>query len=266
MESQKSLQDKPQGVMGRLVPMIVLLLVILGIAYLIWKPEPFINLMKYAQAQSQGKTLAEVNASASASALAAVSPSPATPEQYLDLMSMDVSKLSDQQKAVVGVFNDELEKIAKMRATEVATINYSANSIFQPLTVARTDEDLDKIKVAVDSVKQAADSALTFFQGLTAEVTQRLEANGVAAPLSSQVAAAFANKSSIPAEIQTAQNSSKFADAANTYVTFLKDNHRSWTRKPDGNITFKDKEALTKAQELNKAFNESAIQAGFQLK
>jgi hypothetical protein len=264
MESQKSLQGKPQGAMGRLIPMIVLLLVILGIAYLIWKPEPFIKLMKYAQAQSQGKTLAEVNASASASA--AGSPSPLTPDQYLDLMSMDISKLSDQQKTVVGVFNDELEKITKMRGSEVATINIAASSIFQPLTVVKTDEDLDKIKAAVDTVKQAADSALTFFQGLQAEVTQRLEANGVAAPLSSQVADAFANKSSIPAEIQTAQNSDKFADAAAAYVAFLKENHSSWTRKADGNIAFKNKEALTKAQELSKTFNESAIQAGFQMK
>jgi hypothetical protein len=264
MESQKSLQGKPQGVMGRLVPMIVLLLVILGIAYLIWKPEPFINLMKYAQAQSQGKTVAEVNAAASASA--AANASPLTPEQYLDLMSMDASKLSDQQKAVVGVFNEELEKITNLRGSEIATINNAANSIFQPLTTAKTDEDLDKIKAAVDTVKQAAGSALTFFQGLEAELTRRLEANGVAAPLSYQVAAAFANKSSIPTEIQAAQNSDKFADAAAAYVTFLKENHGSWTRKADGGITFKDKEALTKAQGLSKAFNESAVQAGFQMK
>ena len=250
--------------MGRLVPMIVLLLVILGMAYLVWKPEPFINLMKYAQARSQGKTVAEVNAAASASA--AANASPLTPQQYMDLMSVDISKLSDQQKAVVGVFNEELEKITNMRGSEVATINNAASSIFQPLTAAKTDEDLDKIKAAIDTVKQAAGSALTFFEGLQTELTQRLEANGVVAPLSSDVAAAFANKSSIPAEIQTAQNSGKFADAAAAYVAFLRENHGSWTRKADGSMSFKDKEALTKAQELSKAFNESAIQAGFQMK
>jgi hypothetical protein len=263
MEFKKSQRGKPHGSLGRMAPLIVMALVILGLVYLFINPAPFINLMKYAQAQSQGKTVAAVEAEASASASASAAGELKTTDDYLNLMKVDANTLSDANKKILAIFSDELDKISKTRETETVETNNDVTAIFQPLNQAKTDDDLAKVKDAATKLKQATDTAANFYQQVQADLTRRLGDAGVSDPLNAQVAEAFVKQGSIVEAQQLSQNTSKFANATIAYVDFLRENHNSWTRKPDGGLSFKDKQALTKAQQLQKAYYDAAAQAGF---
>ena len=267
MELKKSQRGKPHGSLGRMAPLIVMALVILALVYLFMKPDLFINLMRYAQASSQGKTMAQANAEASASASASASAGAVkTVDDYLSLMKVNASTLSDDNKKILNVFSDELDKITKAKETETVETNGEVALIFQPLAQAKTDDDLAKIRDAATKLKQTSDTAANVFQGIQPELVRRLADVGIADPLNTQVAEAFAKQGNIPDDIQTAQNTVKFADATIAYVDFLKESHSSWTRKADGSLSFKDKQAVTKATQLGKEFTDSAVQAGFQMK
>ena len=270
MELKKSQIGKPHGSLGRMAPLIVMALVILGLVYLFLNPAPFINLMKYAQASSQGKTMAQANAEASASASASAAASAVgelkTPDDFLNLMKVNASTLSDANKKILNIFSDELDKITKAKERETVESNSEVTLIFQPLAQAKTDDDLAKIRDAATQLKQTAENAVGIFQDVQTELARRLADIGVADPLNTQVAEAFAKQGNVPDDLKTAQNTSKFADTTVAYVDFLKESKNSWTRKPDGTLAFHDKEAVTKAQQLGKAFSDSAVQAGYQLK
>jgi hypothetical protein len=228
MELKKSQIGKPHGSLGRMAPLIVMALVILALVYLFMKPDLFINLMRYAQASSQGKTMAQANAEASASASASASAGAVkTADDYLSLMKVNASTLSVETNGEVAL-------------------------IFQPLAQAKTDDDLAKIRDAATKLKQTSDTAANVFQGIQPELARRLADVGIADPLNTQVAEAFAKQGNIPDDMQTAQNTVKFADATIAYVDFLKESHSSWTRKADGSLSFKDKQAVTKATQLGK--------------
>jgi hypothetical protein len=267
MELKKSQIGKPHGSLGRMAPLIVMALVILALVYLFMKPDLFINLMRYAQASSQGKTMAQANAEASASASASASAGAVkTVDDYLSLMKVNASTLSDDNKKTLNIFSDELDKITKAKETETVETNGEVTLIFQPLAQAKTDDDLAKIRDAATKLKQTSDTAANVFQGIQPELARRLADVGVADPLNTQVAEAFAKQGNIPDDLQTAQNTVKFADATIAYVDFLKESHSSWTRKADGSLSFKDKQAVTKATQLGKEFTDTAVQAGFQMK
>jgi hypothetical protein len=270
MELKKSQIGKPHGSLGRMAPLIVMALVILGLVYLFLNPAPFINLMKYAQATSQGKTMAQANAEASASASASAAASAVgelkTPDDFLALMKVNASTLSDTNKKILDIFSDELDKITKAKERETVESNSEVTSIFQPIAQAKTDDDLAKIRDAATQLKQTAENSIGVFQGVQSELARRLADIGVADPLNTQVAEAFAKQGNVPDDLNLAQNMSKFADATVAYVDFLKESKNSWTRKADGSLSFHDKEAVTKAQQLGKAFTDSAVQAGYQMK
>jgi hypothetical protein len=269
MELKKSQIGKPHGSLGRMAPLIVMAIVIAVIVYLFLNPAPFINLMRFAQAQSRGKTLAQADAEASASASASAAASAVgelkTPDDYLNLMKVNASTLSDANKKVLSIFSDELDKITKAKERETVETNSEVSTIFQ-VAQAKTDDDLAKIKDAATQLKQTSDTAATAFQGIQPELAKRLADIGVADPLNTQVADGFAKQGNVTDDLQLAQNTSKFADAAAAYVDFLKESKNQWTRKPDGTLSFHDKEAVTKAQQLGKAFSDAAVQAGFQMK
>jgi len=270
MELKKSQIGKPHGSLGRMAPLLVMALVIAGLVYLFLNPGPFINLMRYAQATSRGKTMEQANAEASASASASAAASAIgelkTPDDYLNLLKVNASTLSETNKKILNIFSDELDKITKAKEKETVDSNSQVALIFQPLGQAKTDEDLEKIRNAAMQLKQSSEDAVGVFQGVQSELSKRLVDIGVAEPLNTQVAEAFAKQGNVPDDLTTAQNTSKLADATVDYVDFLKESKNAWTRKPDGTLSFHNKEAVTKAQQLGKAFSDAAVAAGFQLK
>ncbi len=76
----------------------------------------------------------------------------------------------DDDKKVLNIFSDELDKITKAKQTETVETNNEVALIFQPLSQAKTDDDLAKIKDAATKVKQSCGNGSYRFSGNTTRI------------------------------------------------------------------------------------------------
>jgi hypothetical protein len=216
--------------------------------------------MEYLQSLSQGKS-AQSQAGASASPVATKTLN--TPEDYLDLVSTDASKLSKDQFELVQIFNEALSRLTMIDKSEANAKATAGPIILQSVSSAQSKEDFDKIRAAADSLKTAATRDLNSLQSFEKDITVPLQGAGVKSPVDAQVASALANKANLPDKIQKADNVIKFGDASMAYCDFLEKNRADWSFKGQGRA-FKDRKILDEAIVLGKQFTQSAVDAGFQ--
>jgi len=216
--------------------------------------------MEYLQSLSQGKS-AQSQAGASASPVATKTLN--TPEDYLDLVSTDASKLSKDQFELVQIFNEALSRLTMIDKSESNAKATAGPIILQSVSSAQSKEDFDKIRAAADSLKTAATRDLNSLQSFEKDITVPLQGAGVKSPMDAQVASALANKANVPDKIQKADNVIKFGDASMAYCDFLEKNRADWSFKGQGRA-FKDRKILDEAIVLGKQFTQSAVDAGFQ--
>jgi hypothetical protein len=216
--------------------------------------------MEYLQSLSQGKS-AQSPAGASASPVATKTLN--TPEDYLDLVSTDASKLSKDQFELVQIFNEALSRLTMIDKNEGNAKATAGPIILQSVSSAQSEEDFDKIRAAADSLKTAATRDLNSLQSFEKDITVPLQGAGVKPPMDAQVASALANKTNVPDKIQKADNVIKFGDASMAYCDFLEKNRADWSFKGQGRA-FKDRKILDEAIALGKQFTQSAVDAGFQ--
>jgi hypothetical protein len=216
--------------------------------------------MEYLQSLSQGKS-AQSQAGASASPVATKTLN--TPEDYLDLVSTDASKLSKDQFELVQIFNEALSRLTMIDKSEANAKATAGPIILQSVSSAQGKEDFDKIRAAADSLKTAATRDLNSLQSFEKDITVPLQGAGVKSPMDAQVASALANKANLPDKIQKADNVIKFGDASMAYCDFLEKNRADWSFKGQGRA-FKDRKILDEAIVLGKQFTQSAVDAGFQ--
>jgi hypothetical protein len=217
--------------------------------------------MEYLQSLSQGKS-AQSQAGASASPVATKTLN--TPEDYLDLVSTDASRLSKDQFELVQIFNEALSRLTMIDKSEANAKATAGPIILQSVSSAQSKEDFDKIRAAADSLKTAATRDLNSLQSFEKDITVPLQGAGVKSPVDAQVASALANKANVPDKIQKADNVIKFGDASMAYCDFLEKNRADWSFKGQGRA-FKDRKILDEAIVLGKQFTQSAVDAGFQL-
>src|ERR1700730_305268 len=218
--------------------------------------------MEYLQSLSQGKS-PQSQAGASASPVATKTLN--TPEDYLDLVSTDASKLSKDQFELVQIFNEALSRLTMIDKSEANAKATAGPIILQSVSSAQSKEDFDKIRAAADSLKTAATRDLNSLQSCEKDITVPLQGAGVKPPMDAQVASALANKTNVPDKIQKADNAIKFGDASTAYCDVLEKNHADWSFKGQGRA-FKDRKVLDEAIALGKQFTQSAVDAGFQFK
>jgi hypothetical protein len=216
--------------------------------------------MEYLQSLSQGKS-AQSQAGASASPVATKTLN--TPEDYLDLVSTDASKLSKDQYELVQIFNEALSRLTMIDKSEANAKATAGPIILQSVSSAQSKEDFDKIRAAADSLKTAATRDLNSLQSFEKDIIVPLQGAGVKPPMDAQVASALANKTNLPDKIQKADNVIKFGDASMAYCDFLEKNRADWSFKGQGRA-FKDRKILDEAIALGKQFTQSAVDAGFQ--
>ncbi len=218
--------------------------------------------MEYLQSLSQGKSAqSQTQAGASASPIATKTLN--TPEDYLDLVSTDASKLSKDQYVLVQIFNDALNRLTMVDKSEANAKVTAGSVILQNVLSAQSKEDFDKIRAAADSLKTTATRDLNSLQSFEKDITGSLQGAGVKPPMDTQVASALANKTNVPDKIQRADNVIKFGDASMAYCDFLEKNRAGWSFKGQGRA-FKDRKILDEAVGLGKQFTQSAVDAGFQ--
>ena len=236
------------------------LVLILAILF-ITNPGLLSGPMEYLQSLSQGKSQAQVQAGASATP--AANQTLNTPEDYLNLITTDASKLSKDQSALVQIFNEALNRLTMIDTSEANAKATAGPIILQSVTSAQSKEDFDKIRTAADSLRTDATRDLNSLQSFEKDLTVPLQGAGVKPPMNAQVASALANKTNVPDKIQRADNVIKFGDASKAYCDFLEKNREEWSFKGGGRA-FKDRKILDEAIALGKQFTQSAVDAGFQ--
>src|ERR1700720_3010639 len=147
--------------------------------------------MEYLQALSQGKS-AQSQAGASASPVATKTLN--TPEDYLDLVSTDASKLSKDQYELVQIFNGALNRLTMVDKSEANAKATAGPIILQNVSSAQSKEDFDKILWSADSLKTTATRDLNSLHSFEKDITVPLQGAGVKPPMDAQVASALANK------------------------------------------------------------------------
>jgi hypothetical protein len=218
--------------------------------------------MEYLQSLSQGKS-GQSQAQGNASAPPVANKTLNTPDDYLDLMTADASKLSKDQSELVQIFNEGLSRLTMVDKSEANAKATAGPIILQGVTTAQSKEDFDKIRAAVDSLTTEATRDLNSLKSFEKDLTTPLQGAGIKAPMDAQVASALANRTNVPDKIQKANNVIKFGDASKAYCDFLEKNRGDWSFKGQGRA-FKDRKVLDEAIALGKQFTQSAIDAGFQ--
>ncbi len=217
--------------------------------------------MQYLQSLSQGKSQSQAQAGASAAPAATQTLN--TPEDYLNLITTDASKLSKDQNELVQIFNEALNRLTIVDKSEANAKATAGPIILQSVTSAQSKEDFDKIRTAADSLRTDATRDLNSLQSFEKDLTVPLQGAGVKPPMDARVASALANQTNVPDKIQKANNVIKFGDASKTYCDFLEKNREEWSFKGQGRA-FKDRKILDEAIALGKQFTQSAVDAGFQ--
>lgn len=217
--------------------------------------------MQYLQSLSQGKSQSQAQTGASAAPAATQTLN--TPEDYLNLITTDASKLSKDQNELVQIFNEALSRLTMVDKSEANAKATAGPIILQSVTSAQSKEDFDKIRTAADSLQTDATRDLNSLQSFEKDLTVPLQGAGVKPPMDAQVASALANQTNVPDKIQKANNVIKFGDASKAYCDFLEKNRGEWSFKGQGRA-FKDRKILDEAVELGKQFTQSAVDAGFQ--
>ena len=217
--------------------------------------------MQYLQSLSQGKSQSQAQAGASAAPAATQTLN--TPEDYLNLITTDASKLSKDQNELVQIFNEALNRLTIVDKSEANAKATAGPIILQSVTSAQSKEDFDKIRTAADSLRTDATRDLNSLQSFEKDLTVPLQGAGVKPPMDARVASALANQTNVPDKIQKANNVIKFGDASKAYCDFLEKNREEWSFKGQGRA-FKDRKILDEAIALGKQFTQSAVDAGFQ--
>jgi len=119
--------------------------------------------MEYLQSLSQGKS-AQSQTQAGASASPVATKTLNTPEDYLDLVSTDASKLSKDQYELVQIFNNALNRLTMADKSEANAKAIAGPIILQNVSSAQNKEDFDKIRAAADSLKTTATRDLNSLQ------------------------------------------------------------------------------------------------------
>src|SRR5258708_493 len=236
------------------------LVLILAILF-ITNPGLLSGPMQNLQSLSQGKSQSQAQAGASAAPAATQTLN--TPEDYLNLITTDASKLSKDQNELIQIFNEALNRLTMVDKSEANAKAPAGPIILQSVTSAQSKEDFDKIRTAADSLRSDATRDLNSLQSFEKHLTVPLQAAGVKPPMDAQVARALANRTNLPDKTHQSNNSIRFGDASKTYCDFLEKNREEWSFKGQGRA-FKDRKILDEAIALGKQFTQSAVDAGFQ--
>ena len=130
------------------------LVLILAILF-ITNPGLLSGPMQYLQSLSQGKSQSQAQAGASAAPAATQTLN--TPEDYLNLITTDASKLSKDQNELVQIFNEALSRLTMVDKSEANAKATAGPIILQSVTSAQSKEDFDKIRTAADSLQTERD-------------------------------------------------------------------------------------------------------------
>jgi hypothetical protein len=167
-------------------------------------------------------------------------PPPGTAIEYLNLMNYDVKVLTPAERNVASILNDAVAHL-DMRKPPFQIFR---EQILPKIETVQPGEDLTKIRAAVQQCQDAAQSAVHYYQEVSAQLTEKLTAAGVPASTAHETAETFAKwaqevgKAPWPAEVN------KACASIRTLLDVLSENSSQWKRQGDGRLSFASQQLL----------------------
>ncbi len=179
-----------------------------------------------------------------------------TPDGYLALLSMDPAAVPPAKKPIAEILNNAGAESAHAGAAELAFLENVSANLLQPLQTVKTKDDLERLRVQGNQLKEIAQQTEASFNELQQSLTKRLQAAGVPPELADQTAVKFVDR----ARTYRGGESDPGLDAGQATMAIadiLEEHPKEWSRRDDGTLVIKDRQLLAQYQKLNEQLSDS---------
>jgi len=183
-------------------------------------------------------------------------PAPSTAVEYLNLMNYDEKVLTPAERSVAAVLNDAVAHLDLRKPP----FQVFSQQVLPKIESVQPGEDLTKIRAAIQQCQAAADSAVRYYQGVSAQLTAKLTAAGVPASTAHETAETFARWAQEVGKVPWPTEVNKACSSISTLLDVLSENSSQWTRQSDGRLLFTSQQLLDQYNAATTDLN-SAIKA-----
>jgi hypothetical protein len=187
-------------------------------------------------------------------------PAPNTAIEYLNLMNYDEKALTPAERAVATILNDAVAHLEIRKPP----FQIFREQILPRIETVQPAQDLTQIRAAIQKCQDCADSALQYYNDLSAQLTDKLKAAGVPAAIAHETAQTFSQWAQEVGKVPWPTEVNKACGSITTLLDVLSANSSQWTRQSDGHLLFTSQPLLDRynaaTTDLNAAIN--AINGG----
>ena len=167
-------------------------------------------------------------------------PPPSTAIEYLNLMNYDEKTLTPAERPVAAILNDAVAHLDVRKPP----FQVFSEKVLPKIETVQPGEDLTKIRAAVQQCQDAADSAVRYYQDLSAQLTAKLTAAGVPASTAHQTGQTFAQWAQEAGKVPWPTEVNKACASITTLLDVLSENSSQWTRQSNGRLLFTSQQLL----------------------
>jgi CHASE3 domain sensor protein len=167
-------------------------------------------------------------------------PAPSTAVEYLNLMNYDEKALTPAERSVAAVLNDTVAHLDLRKPP----FQVFSQQVLPKIETVQPGEDLTKIRAAIQQCQATADSAVQYYQAVSAQLTEKLKAAGVPPSTAHETAETFARWAQEVGKVPWPTEVNKACASISTLLDVLSENSSQWTRKSDGRLLFTSQQLL----------------------
>jgi len=167
-------------------------------------------------------------------------PPPSTAIEYLNLMNYDEKALTPAERSVAGILNDAVAHLDIRKPP----FQIFSQQILPKIETVQPGEDLAKLRAAVQQCQDIADSAVHYYQDISAQLTAKLKVAGVPAATAQETAETFAQWAQDVGKVPWPTEVNKACASITTLLDVLSENSSQWTRQSDGHLLFTSQQLL----------------------
>jgi hypothetical protein len=167
-------------------------------------------------------------------------PAPSTAVEYLNLMNYDEKALTPTERSVATILNDTVAHLDLRKPP----FQIFSDQVLPKIETVQPGEDLTKIRASVQQCQDIADSAVHYYQDVSAQLTAKLKAAGVPAQTAHEIAETFAQLAQEVGKVPWPTEVNKACASITTLLDVLSENSSQWTRQSDGHLLFSSQQLL----------------------
>ena len=167
-------------------------------------------------------------------------PPPSTAIEYLNLMNYDEKALTPAERSVASILNDAVARLDLRKPP----FQIFSEQILPKIETVQPGEDLTKIRAAVRQCQDITDSAVHYYNEVSAQLTVKLTAAGVPPATAHETAQTFARWAQDVGKVPWPAEVNKACTSITTLLDVLSENSSQWTRQSDGHLLFTSQQLL----------------------